>query len=54
MSSAAVTFWRIAAARPLNHFQQQSTGADHGALFAGVSISILPMTGLCARPGRRR
>ncbi|MFB8199905.1 carbohydrate ABC transporter permease [Kitasatospora purpeofusca] len=38
----------------LNYFQQQQfTGADYGALFAGVSISILPMIGLYAWLGRR-
>ncbi|MFB7355854.1 carbohydrate ABC transporter permease [Streptomyces gardneri] len=38
----------------LNYFQQQQfTGADFGALFAGVSISILPMIGLYAWLGRR-
>ncbi|MGW2545281.1 carbohydrate ABC transporter permease [Kitasatospora sp. NPDC001574] len=38
----------------LNYFQQQQfTGADFGALFAGVSIAILPMIGLYAWLGRR-
>ncbi|MEV6399295.1 carbohydrate ABC transporter permease [Streptomyces sp. NPDC051907] len=38
----------------LNYFQQQQfTGADFGALFAGASISILPMIGLYVWLGRR-
>ncbi|MGW4646859.1 carbohydrate ABC transporter permease [Kitasatospora sp. NPDC004289] len=38
----------------LNYFQQQQfTGADFGALFAGVSITVLPMIALYAWLGRR-
>ncbi|MFE2559995.1 ABC transporter permease subunit [Streptomyces sp. NPDC059352] len=38
----------------LNYLQQQQfTGADFGALFAGVSIAILPVIGLYVCLGRR-
>ncbi|MCX4690122.1 hypothetical protein OG401_38525 [Kitasatospora purpeofusca] len=50
-----MTFWRIMLPLALlNYFQRQRfTGADYGALFAGVSISTLPMIGLYAWLGRR-
>ncbi|WP_327075137.1 hypothetical protein OG196_40830 [Kitasatospora purpeofusca] len=52
-----MTFWRIMLPPALlNYFQRQRqrfTGADCGALFPGVSISILPMIGLYAWLGCR-